>query len=219
MKDFRVGQKGLLLVVSGPSGAGKSRLVEALRRLIPDLQFSVSVTTRPPRAGEQDGVDYHFIKEQDFVDRVARDEFLEWASVYGHHYGSLKSQVMEALRQGKGIVCDIDTRGARQIVDRCPDAVTVFILPPSPEELRRRLESRGTDSRETIEGRLAAAAREILAAGWYQYLVLNDDFKRALRTLEAIVIAERSRLSRSPDELRSFLKQGGFQGPDDPTVS
>ncbi len=219
MKSFSLGQKGLLLVVSGPSGAGKSRLVEALRKLFPDLQFSVSATTRPPRAGERDGVDYHFIEEKKFADLVAQDEFLEWAAVYGHHYGSLKSQVVEALRQGKDIVFDIDTKGARQIADKRPDAVTVFILPPSPEELRRRLESRGTDSRETIEARLAAAAREILAADWYQYLVLNDDFGRALKTLEAIVIAEKARLSRYPGELGAFLRQGGFQGPDDPTVS
>lgn len=201
-----------MLVVSGPSGAGKSRLVEALRARVRSLEFSVSATTRPPRPGERDGVDYFFLSEREFEDRLAREEFLEWAEVYGHRYGTLKEQVDQALRQGKDIVCDIDHKGAEQILRQRPDAVTIFILPPSPSELRRRLESRGTDSRATIEGRLAAAAREIEAAPRYQYLVLNDDFNEALDTLQAIVVAEKARCFRQQDKLRAFQEQGGFQG-------
>lgn len=219
MTSAHASQDGLLLVVSGPSGAGKSKLVEALRAGVPGLGFSVSATTRPPRPGEREGVDYFFISQQEFADRVARGEFLEWAPIYGHRYGTLKDQVNGALRQGKDIVLDIDTRGAEQVCRQCPKAVTVFVLPPSPLELRRRLEARGTDSRATIEGRLAAAGREIEAASGYQYVVMNDNFNEALGILQAIVVAEKARYFRQQDKLRAFQQQGGSKDPDDKTVS
>ncbi len=212
MTSPNVSQDGLLLVVSGPSGAGKSKLVEALRARVPGLGFSVSATTRPPRPGEREGVDYFFLGESEFTDRVARGDFLEWATVYGHRYGTLNQQVDETLRQGKDIVLDIDTRGAENVRRLRPEAVTIFVLPPSPSELRRRLEVRGTDSRDTIEGRLAAAGHEIAAADGYQYLVINDDFSEALSILQAIIIAEKARCFRQQDKLRGFQKQGGFEG-------
>ncbi|MHB0885424.1 MAG: guanylate kinase [Bacillota bacterium] len=197
-------QDGLLLVVSGPSGAGKSKLVEALRARVPGLGFSVSATTRPPRSGEREGVDYFFLSEGEFTDRVARGDFLEWATVYGHHYGTLNEQVDKTLRQGKDIVLDIDAWGAENVRRLRPEAVTIFVLPPSPSELRRRLEARGTDSRQTIESRLAAAGHEISAASGYQYLVINDDFSEALSILQAIIIAEKARCLRQQDKLRAF---------------
>ena len=189
--------RGLLLVLSAPSGAGKTSLA---RRLIADRKdgiFSISFTTRRPRGREQDGVEYHFIDEKCFQEKIEDGDFVEWAEVHGHFYGSPRAVVDEARARDALAVFDIDVQGGLTIKRKHPDAVLAFILPPSLEELERRLRERKTDSDETIRGRMLAARAEIergIAA--YDYLIVNDDFDRAYRELESVVIAERCRRER-----------------------
>lgn len=191
-----VRKRGILFVVSAPSGAGKSTLC---RRLLDDLEgidFSVSYTTRPPRPGEVEGRDYFFVDRNTFMDMVRKGEFLEYAEVYGNLYGTSKSFVQERLREGKDLLLDIDVQGARQVLEKMPEAVGIFIFPPSLDELERRLLARGTDSKEVIEKRLEAAKWELDQAGMYHYWVLNDDLEEAYEVFKGIVLAERHRSKR-----------------------
>jgi guanylate kinase len=190
-------QPGLLLVLSAPSGAGKTTLAHRLLKELPDTIFSVSVTTRRSRGKEQDGVDYHFVDVATFQQKIERGEFVEWAEVHGHFYGSLQSVVDEA-RARKGVaVFDIDVQGGQAIKRKHPDAVLVFVLPPSMEELERRLRDRKTDSDETIRRRLLAARSEIeRGIASYDYIIVNDDFERAFQELRSVVVAERRRRGR-----------------------
>ncbi len=175
-----IARLGILLVVSGPSGAGKSTVIAALRRHLPELRFSVSCTTRPPRPGEQDGADYHFLSPEDFAARLAADAFLEHAEVHAHRYGTLRNEVAPRLEAGEDVLLDIDVQGARQIaaraardplVGRCLERV--FLAPPSLTVLERRLRTRATDSDETIRRRLANARLEMTAWREYDFLVVN----------------------------------------------
>ncbi|WNG56684.1 guanylate kinase [Archangium gephyra] len=190
-------QPGLLLVLSAPSGTGKTTLARRLLAELPDAIFSVSVTTRKPRGREQDGVDYHFVDVAAFQERIERGEFVEWAEVYGHFYGSSQAVVDEA-RARKGVaIFDIDVQGGLAIKRKQPDTVLVFVVPPAMDELERRLRERGTDAEETIRRRMLAARSEIeRGVAAYDYLIVNDDFERAYRDLHAVVIAERSRRGR-----------------------
>ncbi|MFY0521748.1 guanylate kinase [Archangium gephyra] len=190
-------QPGLLLVLSAPSGTGKTSLARRLLAELPDAIFSVSVTTRKPRGREQDGVDYHFVDVAAFQERIERGEFVEWAEVYGHFYGSSQSVVDEA-RARKGVaIFDIDVQGGLAIKRKQPDTVLVFVVPPAMDELERRLRDRGTDAEETIRRRMLAARSEIeRGVASYDYIIVNDDFERAYRDLHAVVIAERSRRGR-----------------------
>jgi guanylate kinase len=199
-----VARKGLLIVVSGPSGAGKGTLCQALLRRRPDLGFSVSVTTRPPRAGEVDGVHYFFWSEERFLEAVTRGYFLEWARVYGRHYGTPLSEVVPRLEDGVDVLLDLDIQGARQVKQRMPDAVSVFILPPSLEALEERMSRRGTESAEERRLRLEAALGFIAAAGDFDYVVVNDNLEEATRCLEAILVAEHCRSARQRELLRGF---------------
>ncbi|RUM88612.1 MAG: guanylate kinase, partial [Thermovibrio sp.] len=156
--------KGLLIVISAPSGTGKTTLVHMLLKEFPDLEFSVSYTTRPPRPGEVDGRDYHFVDRKTFERMIEEGDFLEWAEVYGNLYGTSRTQVLKALNEGKDVILDIDTQGALQVKKNFPEAVLIFILPPSLKELERRLRNRGTDDEETIERRLKTAREEIRRA-------------------------------------------------------
>ncbi|MDZ4199174.1 MAG: guanylate kinase, partial [Kiritimatiellia bacterium] len=193
----------LWIVVSAPSGAGKTTLCERLRKSHPGMRYSVSCTTRPPRPGEQDGVHYTFLLESDFLKRVADSAFLEYARVHGHWYGTLREPVESALQSGCDVLMDIDVQGAAQIREaliplpkdhRLRRAyIDVFISPPSIEELRRRLTSRGQDSAEVIERRLAQAESEMARAGEYQFQIVNDDLDRASEALIAWVRSERQR--------------------------
>jgi guanylate kinase len=196
--------KPLFLVVSAPSGCGKSTLIDMLLQEYHDIVYSISCTTRPPRGEEEDGLDYHFLEKSRFEELVAENAFIEYACVHGNYYGTLKAPIEEVLAEGNSIILDIDVQGAanvREYVRRLPDAdplkagyVDIFILPPSMEELRRRLEGRGTDSRETIEKRLAAAEGEIARAGEYMVKVTNDDLAIAYKRLCDIIDAMSGRI-------------------------
>ena len=186
-------RKGMLLVISGPSGAGKGTLLERLLKDDPRFGFSVSATTRSPRPGEIDGVHYHFLTEEAFLELVAQDAFLEHAQVHGNRYGTLVSEVRARLDRGMSCVLDIDVQGALHVMERMPECVSVFVMPPSLEELRRRLEGRGTETREQIERRMANAVGEMALAPRYEYVVINDDLDEAYAVLKAIICAEEHR--------------------------
>jgi guanylate kinase len=192
---------GLLLVLSAPSGAGKTTLARRLQALRPEAVFSVSATTRAPRGAERDGVDYHFVSPERFAELLAAGAFAEWAEVHGHRYGTLRRTVEEALAAGRLALFDIDVQGGELIKAGWPErAATVLVLPPSPEELDRRLRARSTDSEATIARRLAVARAEVVRGlRSYRYVVVNDDLERAVGALDAIVRQERARLSGVPD--------------------
>jgi len=184
---------GTLFVVSAPSGAGKTSLCHELVTLLPDLRYSVSCTTRKPRPGEVESRDYHFVDEATFRGMIKEGAFLEWAEVYGNLYGTLRAPIQEWIAQGIDVLLDIDTQGALQIRRYEPEAVSIYILPPSLEALRRRLEDRKGDSPDEIAGRLKRAKDEVKHYHDYMHVIINDDFKFSVRQLEAIVLAERTR--------------------------
>jgi guanylate kinase len=181
-----------VFVITGPSGVGKGSMITRLRKAIPSIEMSVSATTRSPREGEQDGVDYHFLTGEEFDRRVAAGDFLEHARYSGHQYGTLRSEVEHRVEAGHPVVLEIEVQGARQIRTTMPEAVQVFIAPPELASLRERLEARGTDGSEAIEARLKVAEEELAARGEFAHEVVNDDLNRAAAELEAIV---RSKLS------------------------
>jgi guanylate kinase len=185
-------KRGRLFVVSGPSGSGKSSLCNALLARNPNLRLSISCTTRTPRPGEEDGVQYHFLSREAFEHQIDGEAFLEWANVHGNLYGTRKGDVEESLAGGGDILLEIDWQGANQVAAKITDACRIFILPPSVEELRERLTSRGQDSAEVVEKRVAAAESEIAHADEAQYRIVNDDFNRALEELDALYLDNRS---------------------------
>jgi len=187
----------LLLVISGPSGAGKSSLIHHFRQRRDDFVQSVSATTRAPRAGERDGVDYHFLSDEDFRRHIANGDFLEYAQVFGKHfYGTPRAFVERQFAAGQHVVMDIDVQGATQIRSRMPEAVLVFVVPPDRDELERRLNSRGTEDPEARKRRLAEAERELACWHGYDYLVINDTLGAAAERLDLIVGAEHLRVRR-----------------------
>ncbi|QGU31928.1 guanylate kinase [Thermochromatium tepidum] len=197
--------RGLLFIVSAPSGAGKTSLVKALVERDPGLMLSVSCTTRPARAGEQDGVHYHFLDRECFEREIEAGAFLEQAEVFGNLYGTRAADVHRRLDTGRDILLEIDWQGARQVRARLPEAISIFVLPPSIEELERRLRGRGTDSDEVIARRMTQARAELAHFAEYTYLVVNDCFQTALATLAAIVTAERQRLAYQRPRLAALL--------------
>ena len=186
-------RQGILFVVSAPSGAGKTSLCQELVSQLPDLRHSVSYTTRKPRPAEIADRHYHFVDEATFRDMIKEGAFLEWAEVYGNLYGTPRAPIKEWISQGIDVLLDIDTQGALQIRRHEPDAVSIYILPPSLEVLRRRLEDRKGDAPDEIARRLKKARDEVKNYRDYIYVIINEDFKFAVRQLEAIVLAERSR--------------------------
>ncbi len=189
-------RRGTLVVVSAPSGAGKTTLCHEVRTLVPDLYYSVSYTTRAPRHGETDGTDFFFVTEGAFTAMRERDEFAEWAEVHGHLYGTPAKGLESALGRGLDVLLDIDTHGARQLRQRYPEAVSVFIMAPSMAELDARLRERNSNSPGDIARRLSRAKEEIAAWRQYDYLIINRDVKDAVDQLATIIQAERCRTSR-----------------------
>jgi guanylate kinase len=187
VSDGAAGRRGRLIVLSGPSGVGKDTVLRRLFELCPHLRYSVSYTTRPPRPGEVDGVSYSFVDEPAFQQMLDRDEFLEWADVYGRLYGTSLRRVREALGRGEDIVLKIDVQGAAQVRAQVPEAILIFLLPPSDEELFRRLSERGTDADDSLERRLDNAAVELAEARHYDHRVVNDEVDRAAREILATV--------------------------------
>jgi guanylate kinase len=185
--------KGKLFVITAPSGAGKTSLIEALMKADPSLRLSISYTTRKPRPGEQDGVDYHFVEDAAFLAMKGRGEFLESAEVHGYRYGTSKKVITDALARGEDLILEIDWQGAQQVRAIYPDCVGIFILPPSIEELERRLRGRGQDTEAVIQRRLANAQEEITHAGEFEYRIINKDFDTAQAELAEIVRASRRR--------------------------
>jgi guanylate kinase len=176
-----------VFVITGPSGVGKGTLIRTLLERIPSLQLAVSATTRSPRPGEADGVDYHFLSDEDFERRVAAGEFVEHASYSGRRYGTLRSELEARTRDGSPVVLEIEVQGARQIARSMPEAVRIFIAPPSQDALRTRLIGRGTDDPEQIQKRLATAAEELGAQGEFSHVVVNDRLEDAVAELERVV--------------------------------
>lgn len=187
---------GMLLIISGPSGTGKGTLVKKLMESDPSFRFSCSVTTRAPRVGEVDGVHYYFVNDEEYAQMVERNEFLEHATVHGHHYGTLRKPVEEMMKQGCNVLLDIDPQGAISVMENAEDYVSVFILPPSFEDLRVRLHTRNTDDPVEIERRLNNARGEVKKIDRYQYAVVNDDLELAFCQLQSIVNAEKLRTKR-----------------------
>ena len=184
-------KKGSLFIVSAPSGTGKTTILQRLLAELPALRFSVSHTTRPPRPGEQQGKDYHFVDRRQFEVMRDDDTFLEWAEVHGNLYGTSRQAVEEVLAEGIDVILDIDVQGARQVASTT-DAVSVFIVPPSREELRRRLTFRNTDSTETVNLRLQNAGKEMEAVAEYRHIIVNDSIEEAVEMFRAVVLATRS---------------------------
>ncbi len=212
---------GNLYIVSAPSGAGKSSLVRALIEGDPMLRLSVSYTTRPPRPGEEDGVHYHFVTREVFVEMLGQGAFLESAEVYGNHYGTSQPWIEAEMGRGHDVLLEIDWQGAAQVRRIFPAAICIYILPPSLEELERRLRDRGQDSAEVIARRLAAAREDMTHALEYDYLVVNERFDLALADLRAIVRAQRLRVARQQVELSPLLARltdppGGGDAATDP---
>ena len=201
-----VEKNGVVLVLSGPSGAGKSSLINKISDDIGDFYFSISTTTRPRRKGEEEGVHYHFVSEEEFKKDIDEDHFLEHALVHGNYYGTSLKPVKNALAAGKMVIFDIDVQGNTAINSRLGDITTsVFITPPSLSELKRRLENRSTDAQEVIENRLKMAKREIQRTSEYDFIVINDDLDIAANVLRQIAIT--ARLKIPVDKVNSFVQK------------
>ena len=191
--------QGTLFIVSAPSGAGKTSLVRELIESLDGIRVSVSHTTRAQRRGEVDGVNYHFVTIAEFEAMISQGEFFEYAQVFDNFYGTSRPAVEALLKAGQDVILEIDWQGAQQVREQAPDSVSIFILPPSCEELERRLANRGTDAHATIARRMRDAVSEMSHNDEYDYLVINDDFTTALRELQALVIAQRLSLARQQD--------------------
>jgi guanylate kinase len=208
-----MGRTGSLFIVSGPSGAGKSAIAAALLGSVSSLQFSISYTTRAPRGQEANGVEYHFVSKEEFESLICDGSLLEWAEVYGNLYGTSKKVVRTILASGNDVLLDIDVQGAKRVRTQCPDAISVFILPPSYLVLRQRLEQRQLDRDYVIEQRLKIAGQEIRHYRDYDYLIINEDLERSIEDLRAIITGSRCRLAVRSEAARMIVAT--FGGVDD----
>ena len=196
---------GTAFVLSAPSGAGKTTLAKRLLKEFPDFGYSISCTTRPPRPGEQDGRDYHFLTVDEFCRTRDAGGLAEWARVHGNFYGTPLAPLRDLLARGRDVLLDVDVQGAAQLRLSLPDACLVFVLPPSLEELERRLRGRGTDAGDVIEKRLANARGEIAEGRWFDYVLVNDDLERAYDRLRALYLASTQKTSLNRSLLDGFL--------------
>jgi guanylate kinase len=209
-------RKGSLIIVSGPSGAGKSALVSAVLALLPGLSFSVSYTTRAPRGNERDGMEYHFVSKPEFEALIQNGDLLEWAEVYGNYYGTARKFIDDRLSEGNDVLLDIDVQGARTIRAKRSDAIGIFIMPPSYQVLRARLETRRLDKEYIIEQRLRIACREITHYKTYDYLIVNDDFDESANELKAIILGSRCRMTSRAESAESIVATFGGLDAEDP---
>lgn len=207
MTEREAGRRGLLFVVSAPSGTGKTTLCRAMTQIFPGLHYSISFTTRPPRAGDRDGKDYHFVSPAEFQRMIDAGEFAEWAEIYGHRYGT-SGVILEKIRaEGRDIILDIDEQGARQLRDKNLSAIFILVLPPTLDELERRLAGRKTEDRSALEERLRKAKSEMAEARWYDYIVVNDSLENGEERLSAIILAENCRRERMMGLLENLLAE------------
>ena len=197
-------KKGKLFVISGPSGTGKGTICSGILKKIDDVELSVSMTTREPRQGEIDKKNYYFVTEEKFEEIRLSDGFLESADVYGHHYGTPKENVLKQLERGINVILEIDTQGALNVKKSYPEAVLIFILPPSLQELKRRIKKRATDSDEAISKRMKEALKEISCIDKYNYFVVNDDLTFAIERVESIIDSEKSRVD---NQITEYIKK------------
>lgn len=199
-------RKGLLILISGPSGTGKGTVCDLLKKNHPEISYSISATTRQPRPGEQDGVNYYFYDKEKFRQMIDAGELLEWAEVYGNYYGTPKQKVLDRLNAGEDILLEIDTQGALNVMKAVPEGLFIFLLPPSLEELANRLKGRGTETEESLQRRLGAAVDEIKIAHNYRYVVVNDKVEAAEKAIAGIIEAEHHRTDLN-EELLAGLQQ------------
>lgn len=202
-----IDKKGLLLVISGPSGTGKGTICKKLAEENDNINLSVSVTTRKPRSGEIEGVSYYFKSKEEFKDMIERNDLLEYAQIYENWYGTPKKEILKELNRGKDIILEIEMQGAMQIKKVCPDAVFIFIIPPSLEELRQRIVNRGTETIEQIEERFGSALNEIKLLGDYEYFVVNETVDKSVNEIINIIEAEKSRVIRYKDMIFELFEK------------
>ncbi len=198
-------QNGLLIVISGPSGAGKGTVCKALLNNMGNIRISTSITTRKPRTGEIEGINYYFADEEKFKRMVKNDELLEYAKVYDNYYGTPKKRVMELLNKGIDVILEIDIQGALKVKSKFPEGVFIFILPPSMEELKKRINKRGTETEEEVAKRFSASYEEINNISKYNYVVINDEIDKAVEKVKSIIIAEKCRVDRLKDGLQKII--------------
>ena len=199
-------RKGLLMVVSGPSGTGKGTVCSELLAQAEDLAYSISATTRQPRAGEVDGKNYYFMNKADFEQKIAEGGFLEYANVYGNYYGTSLGKIEERLAKGEDILLEIDTQGALNVMKKCPDGLFIFLVPPSLAELERRIRGRGSETEESLQRRMGSACKEIEDGRKYSYVVVNDTVKHAVQRIMAIRAAEHCRVDRNQEIFEELAK-------------
>lgn len=203
---FQINKKGLLIVLSGPSGCGKGTILNEFLSNNDDTFLSISATTRNPRAGEVDGVNYYFMSKKEFEENIKQEQMLEYANYCGHYYGTPTKYVYDRINSGQNIILEIEVQGALQIRNKCPEAILVFVMPPSISELKRRLVDRNTEDIETVRKRMTTAIEEIKLSDKYDYIVLNDTINHAVKTIKSIINSEKYRVCHNKNIINEVLK-------------